>query len=152
MNNKYFTVCGIVEISGKILMVRHTYGTAKDRILLPGGYVQEFELPATAAEREVLEETGVITKAKAVFATQFKAEQWCIVFIMEYISGVPKSDSNENSEVLLLTSLEAVERSDITNMSKELLKAYISDKENVLKKSSYIPASSNADNYEIYGI
>lgn len=37
MNNKYYTVCGIVEIEGKVLLVRHTYGNAKDRILLPGG-------------------------------------------------------------------------------------------------------------------
>lgn len=152
MNNKYFTVCGIIEINGKILMVRHTYGTAKDRILLPGGYVQEGELPARAAEREVLEETGVTAKAKAVFAAQFKSDQWCIVFIMEYISGNPESDGNENSEVLLLSALEAVKRNDITNMSRELLKAYISDRENILKKSEYIPASANADNYEVYGI
>lgn len=47
MNNKYFTVCGIVEINGKILLVRHTYGTAKGRILVPGGYVEEGELPHT---------------------------------------------------------------------------------------------------------
>lgn len=152
MNNKYFTVCGIVEISGKILMVRHTYGTAKDRILIPSGYVQDGELPARAVEREVFEETGVTAKAKAVFATQFKSDQWCIVFVMEYISGEPKSDGNENSEVLLLSALDAVERKDITNMSRELLKAYISDKENVLKKSEYVPASSNPDEYEIYGI
>lgn len=152
MNNKFFTVCGIVEINGKILMVRHTYGTAKDRILIPGGYVQEGELPARAVEREVFEETGVTAKAKAVFAAQFKSDQWCIVFVMEYISGKPMSDGNENSEVLLLSVLDAVKRNDITNMSRELLRSYICDRENILKKSDYIPASSTADDYEIYGI
>ena len=53
-NNRYFTVCGIVEIDNKILLVRHTYGTAKDRILLPGGYVKEGEIPTVSAEREFL--------------------------------------------------------------------------------------------------
>ena len=53
MNNKYFTVCGIVEINGKILLVRHTYGTAEGRILVPGGYVEDGELPSKAIEREV---------------------------------------------------------------------------------------------------
>ena len=53
MNNKFYTVCGITEINGKILLVRHTYGAAKDRILLPGGYVAENELPTVAAEREI---------------------------------------------------------------------------------------------------
>ena len=152
MNNKYFTVCGIVEIDEKVLLVRHTYGTAKERILVPGGYVQEGELPSKAIEREVLEETGVVAKAKAVFSVQFKPEQWCVVFTMEYISGEPRSDGYENNEVLLLPAEEAVRREDITNMSREILRAYIVDKANVLGKSSYVPTSTTAENYEIYGV
>ena len=152
MNNKYFTVCGIVEINGKILLVRHTYGTAKDRILVPGGYVQEGELPSKAIEREVFEETGVTAKAKAVFSVQFKPEQWCIVFTMDHVSGEPESDGYENNEVLLITAEEAVEREDITNMSREILRAYITDKANVLGKSDYVPRSTTADKYEIYGV
>ena len=49
----------IVPIEGKILFVRHTYGVAKGRILIPGGYLQEGELPSQAAKRELFEETGV---------------------------------------------------------------------------------------------
>lgn len=152
MNNKHFTVCGIVEISGKVLLVRHTYGSAKDRILLPGGFVQEGELPTRAAERELLEETGVTAHTKSLFAVQFKPEQWCAVFVMEYISGDPRSDGYENSEVLLLSPEEAVTRPDITNMSREILKAYISDNRSELTKSGYIPASSDVENYAIFGV
>ena len=152
MNNKYFTVCGIVEINGKILLVRHTYGTAEGRILVPGGYVEEGELPSKAIEREVLEETGVTANAKAVFAAQFKPEQWCVVFTMEYVSGEPKSDGYENNEVLLISAEEAAERDDITNMSREILRAFIADKSNVLGKSNYVPKSATADKYEIYGV
>ena len=152
MNNKYFTVCGIVEINGKILLVRHTYGTAEGRILVPGGYVEEGELPSKAIEREVFEETGVSAKTKAVFSVQFKSEQWCVVFTMEYVSGEPQSDGYENNEVLLISAEEAVEREDITNMSREILRAYIADKANVLCKSSYVPRSATADKYEIYGV
>lgn len=152
MNNKYFTVCGIVEMDGEILLVRHTYGTAKERILLPGGYVVENELPSKAVEREIFEETGVIVKTQSVFATQFKLQQWCIVFITEYISGTPKSDGYENSEVILLRAEDAVKRDDITNMSRQILKAYISNKNNELKKSNYVPQSSKTDEYEIYGV
>lgn len=152
MNNKYFTVCGIVEIDGKIMLVRHTYGTAEGRILVPGGYVEEGELPSKAIEREVFEETGVCAKAKAVFSMQFKPEQWCVVFTMEYVSGEPKSDGYENNEVLLIPAEKAVERDDITNMSREILRAYIADKKNVLKKSSYVPMSTTANKYEIYGV
>ena len=152
MNNKYFTVCGIVEIKEKVLLVRHTYGTAKGRILVPGGYVEEGELPSKAIEREVFEETGVTAKAKAVFSVQFKPEQWCVVFTMQYVSGEPKSDGYENNEVLLISTEDAVKRDDITNMSREILRAYIADKTNVLGKSSYVPKSATADKYEIYGV
>lgn len=151
MNNKYYTVCGIVEINSKILLVRHTYGNAKDRILLPGGFVQENELPTSAVEREIFEETGVITKAKSLIAMQFKPEQWCAVFVMDYISGTPKSDGYENNEVLLVTPEDAVKRDDITNMSKEILKAYMNN-HSELSKSSYIPVSSDKDNYVIFGV
>ena len=152
MNNKHFTVCGIVDINDKVLLVRHTYGSAKDRILLPGGFVQEGELPTLAAERELLEETGVTAKVKSLFAVQFKPEQWCAVFVMEYISGTPRSDGYENSEVLLLSPEEAIARPDITNMSREILKAYASDERSELTRSGYIPAASDADNYAIFGV
>lgn len=152
MNNKFYTVCGIVEIDEKIVLVRHTYGAAKGRILLPGGYVQESELPARAAERELLEETGIVARTEALFAMQFKPQQWCAVFTMEYVSGTPTSDNYENSEILLLTPAEAVAHGDITNMSREILRAYISDKGNALEKSNYVPLSSNSDEYEIYGV
>ena len=126
MSNRFYAVCGILEIDGKILFVRHTYGPAKERILIPGGYVKEGELPSDAVKREIFEETGVAASADSVFAVQFRAEQWIIVFRMDYISGEPHSDGYENSEVLLLTPEEAVNRGDITNMSRAILKAYIS--------------------------
>ena len=71
---------------------------------------------------------------------------------MEYVSGEPKSDGYENNEVLLIPAEKAVERDDITNMSREILRAYIADKKNVLKKSSYVPMSTTANKYEIYGV
>ena len=151
VNNKHFTVCGIVEIDGKILLVRHTYGTAKDRILLPGGYVKENEIPLISAEREILEETGVTCKSKDLYCMQFKADQWCAVFTMEYISGTPKSDGYENSEVLLLTVDEVSERDDITNMSREILKAYKENKTG-LNKSDYIAKACDESNYAIFGV
>ena len=150
MNNPHFTVCGIVEIDGKVLLVRHTYGTAKGRVLLPGGYVMEGELPTVAAEREIAEETGVIAKAKSVMAVQCKPDQWCLVFVMDYISGTPRSDDHENSEVLLVPAAEAVKRDDITNMSRELLTAYVSSNCGELQKSNYVPASTDAKHYVLF--
>ncbi len=149
MNSKSFAVCGIIEIDEKILFVRHTYGVAKGRILLPGGYVKENELPTTAIEREIFEETGVSCRAKDLYSMQFKSEQWCAVFTMEYVSGEPKSDGYENSEVLILSVDEALSRDDLTNMSREILRAYKENK-NGLKKSDYIAKDRTESDYIIF--
>ena len=150
-NNKNFAVCGIVEIDDKILFVRHTYGVAKDRILLPGGYVKENELPTFAIEREILEETNICCKAKDLFSMQFKSEQWCADFTMKYKSGTPISDGYENSEILLLSIDEALGREDLTNMSREILKAYKNNK-NGLGKSDYIAKARTKKDYVIFGV
>lgn len=152
MRNNYFTVCGIVEIDGKILLVRHTYGSAKDRLLCPGGYVNENELPSKAIEREILEETGIVAKAKSVLSIQFKSNQWCVIFVLEYIAGIPRSDNYENSEVLLLNIVDAINRDDITNMSRELLTMYIDNQEDGLIKRDYLPQSATANDYELFGL
>lgn len=54
--------------------------------------------------------------------------------------------------MILLSAEDAIRRNDITNMSREILKAYVDDKNRGLYKSSYVPESSNQDEYEIYGI
>ena len=152
MSNRFYAVCGILDINGKILFVRHTYGPAKERILIPGGYVKEGELPSEAVKREFFEETGVNAEAESVFAVQFRTEQWIIVFRLRYISGEPHSDGYENSEVLLLTPQEAVERHDITNMSRAILKAYIDNIDNTLEKGDYKSITLKAGEYEIFGV
>ena len=152
MSNRFYAVCGILDINGKILFVRHTYGPAKERILIPGGYVKEGELPSDAVRREFFEETGVEAEAESVFAVQFRTEQWIIVFKLRYISGEPRSDGYENSEVLLLTPQEAVERPDITNMSRAILKAYIDNIDNTLEKGDYRSITLKAGEYEIFGV
>lgn len=150
-NNKLLAVCGIVEIDNKIVLVRHTYGVAKNRILLPGGYVKENELPTTAIEREIFEETGVVCRVNDLYSMQFKSEQWCAVFTVNYVSGEPRSDGHENNEVLLLTVDEALARDDLTNMSREILKAYKENNKG-LSKSNYIAKDHTEMDYAIFGI
>ena len=151
MNNKYYAVCGIVTIDGKVLLVRHTYGVAKDKLLLPGGHVREGELPTDAVVREIREETGVLCRPTALFAVQFTANQWCAVFETEYLEGTPVSDGYENSEVRLMTPEEAVAREDMTNLSRAILKAYI-QKLPSLEKSSYVGKYHTPDTYAIFGV
>lgn len=54
MNDNYcFSVGCIVRRKTQVLLVRHTYGSAKEKLLIPGGFCHENELPEEAAVREV---------------------------------------------------------------------------------------------------
>lgn len=60
MNDNYcFSVGCIVRRKNQVLLVRHTYGRAKGKLLIPGGFCHENELPEEAAVREVFEETSI---------------------------------------------------------------------------------------------
>ena len=39
------SVAAIVERDGKVLLVRHTYGAGKGRLIIPGGYLKDNETP-----------------------------------------------------------------------------------------------------------
>ena len=147
-----YAVSCIVPIEGKILFVRHTYGVANGRILIPGGYLQENELPSQAARRELFEETGVTAEPTGIFAARCKAGQWIMVLTMQYQSGVPRSDHHENSEVLLLRPQDTVLRPDITNMSRSIMKAYLADPERIVPISEEVPPTYDAARYEFYGV
>ena len=63
------SVAAIVEHDGKILLVRHTYGAGKGRLIIPGGYLKDNETPQQACVREVLEETGITAEPKRLLVT-----------------------------------------------------------------------------------
>lgn len=106
---------------GQVLLVRHTYGSAKDKLLIPGGYCQKNESPRQAASRELQEETGIEARAAELFAVRFGPDSWYTAFLMEYISGTPVSDNNENSEALFMDLDTAITHPDITNLTFLLL-------------------------------
>jgi len=68
------TASGVVSIDGRILLVRHTYGVAKGRILLPGGHVKPGEMAEEAVSREILEETGVLARPLGLIGTRIKKD------------------------------------------------------------------------------
>lgn len=121
------TVSGVVIIDGKVLLVRHTYGVAKDKLLLPGGHVKDGEMAEHAVAREIREETGVEARPENIVGMRLKVDEWLILYRMEYVSGMPVSDGYENSEVVLLSPEEAVAREDITPLSREMCRAVMTD-------------------------
>lgn len=127
-DNRFASVGAIVLRENKILLVRHTYGAAKDKLLNPGGMIQQDELPTDAVKREVLEETGVSVNPIGMLSIRCAPKGWYMVFLAEYISGEPKSDGIENSEAVFMDCDELLQREDATDTVKMLLKIALSKK------------------------
>lgn len=146
------TVSGLVMIDGKIMLVRHTYGVGKDKLLLPGGHVKEGEMPEQAVSREILEETGVRARPADIIGARLKKDEWLLLYRMEYVGGMPASDGHENSEVLLLPPEKAAEREDIMPLSREMCRAVLEGRLIVMPYDPELKFTGfRDDEYMVYG-
>ena len=123
MNEQHFcqSVTGIVIRDHKVLLARHTYGVGKNRLIVPGGYVEPGETPQQALKREYMEETGIVVEPKELIGIRFNQKDWYVAFSADYVSGHAVSDHNENSEVLWLDIDEALTREDVPDLTKKLI-------------------------------
>ena len=121
------SVTGVVINDGKVLLARHTYGGGKGMLIVPGGYVEYGESPQAALIREYAEETGVNVEPKNIIGIRFNTHDWYVAFRAEYISGEPRSDRDENSEVIWVDVWDALQREDVPDLTKKLIKSAISE-------------------------
>lgn len=122
------SVTGVVIKNGKVLLARHTYGSGKNMLIIPGGYVNHGETPQEALKREFREETKIEVEATDIIGIRFNMHDWYIAFRAEYISGEAVSDHDENSEVLWLDIDEALARDDVPELTKKLIMSAVSKK------------------------
>jgi ADP-ribose pyrophosphatase YjhB (NUDIX family) len=100
-DNKQWDIgaAGAVVQHGRVLLVRATYGVAKGRWMLPGGYARHDERLDQAAAREVREETGIEAKVVDIIALRTRyTEQGGAVFVlfrMRPSGGEPLPDGAE---------------------------------------------------------
>ncbi len=149
--NWNYAVGGVVLKGNEVLLVRHTYGNAKGKLLIPGGYCNIDELPQEAARREIMEETGVIASVGDLLAIRFNTKTWYAVFLMEFISGEPASDGNENSEALFMSIDEALKNPQVTDMTKKALRMVKENRSGGLKYIEDYSAKKGKD-YALFGI
>ncbi len=144
------SVTGIVIKNGKVLLARHTYGSGKGKLIVPGGYVEYGETPQDAVRREYLEETNIVVEPKNIIGIRFNAHDWYIAFKADYISGDPTSDHDENSEVVWLEIEEALTRPDVPDLTKKLIQCALHDD----KGFAPIPYQGNPKNGKgyLYGV
>ena len=121
-DNYNFSVGCIVRKENQVLLVRHTYGGANGKLLIPGGFCRENELLEEAAVREVLEETSIVAEVKRMVGIRCERNNWYMLLEMKYVEGIPTSDMQENSEVLFCEISDALTRDDCTEMTKVALR------------------------------
>ena len=150
MNDNYcFSVGCIVRRKKQVLLVRHTYGSAKGKLLIPGGFCHENELPEEAAVREVFEETSITAEVKRMLGIRCDRKTWYLLFEMDYMDGIPTSDMNENSEVLFCEISDALTRNDCTEMTKVSLRKILDDSADYLYSDIEYKAHKGSD-YTLY--
>jgi ADP-ribose pyrophosphatase len=91
----------IVIHGGKILLVKRASSPGKGLWAIPGGLVELGETVREAAERELLEETGVAVRAREAFYIfdfidrdaegQIKYHYVIIDFLADYLGGEPRA-------------------------------------------------------------
>ena len=140
------SVTGVVIKDGKVLLARHTYGPGRGMLIVPGGYLCQGEMPEEALVREYLEETGVLIQPQQLICIRFNLKDWYAVFRAEYISGIPVSDNDENSEAIWLDVNEALKRDDVPDLTKKLIECALSG-------SGFDSIEYNGKNppYKLYG-
>ena len=123
MEDNYFASVGAIILNqNDVLLVRHTYGDAKGKLVNPSGYIKQGELPYDALKREVQEETGAEIEIKGLLAIRCGVKDWWLTFLADYISGELCSNVNENNEVLFISLNEALNHPDVSDSTKILLK------------------------------
>lgn len=92
---------GLVVEGGKILLVRYRGGRGT-YLVAPGGAIEDGESLASAAEREVEEETGVKCEARAaVMIENIRAARYQMVkvwYLCEYVGGAASRTAGADEE------------------------------------------------------
>lgn len=122
------SVTGVLIRENKVLLVRHTYGAGNGMLIVPGGYINQGEMPQEALIREYLEETGVLIKPLELIAVRFNTKDWYAAFRAEYVSGAAVSDNDENSEAIWLDVHKALIREDVPDLTKKLIECSLTGK------------------------
>ncbi|MBN2123989.1 MAG: NUDIX hydrolase [Deltaproteobacteria bacterium] len=95
--------CSVVEMNGKIVILKRALNPQRGKWVLPGGYVDRGEEVQTAAVRETLEECGVRTRIKdllGVYSYPGKTEV-LVAYVAAYLSGKLSAD-DETLDVRLV--------------------------------------------------
>jgi ADP-ribose pyrophosphatase YjhB (NUDIX family) len=121
--------CSVIEMDGRIVILKRGIRPLKGRWVLPGGYVDRGEEVRTAALRETLEECGLRTRIErllGVYSYPGKTEV-VVAYVAGYLSGELSAD-DETLEARLV-SPEEIPWDELAFQSTiDALKAYCEER------------------------
>lgn len=124
-------VKGIIENKeGKILLLKRSCKHKKTPGVwdLPGGEVADNENFVRALNREILEETGLMSYPKKLYgAVERPNKKVCLVFVSSVFDIEPIILSEEHDEFKWVNLLELIQ-TDITPKFRDILEQYLSKK------------------------
>jgi len=148
-NRRMSASCVVIKDS-KVLLERQTYGPAKGKYLIPGGFGEAGEMPEDAAKREVYEETGINVEVKELVALRFTKDNiWCI-FRGEYISGTPRVDGMEVDDVRFMEIEEALSSEQVVETTRVILSEVLENSKKNLSKSQFVNRSFSDKDWQLY--
>ncbi|MDW7678501.1 MAG: NUDIX domain-containing protein, partial [Bacillota bacterium] len=132
--------------------VRQNYGRTKGYWLLPGGHLEKGEPPEQGAAREILEETGVSTRAVELLAVRNLRHNGVVdsyqVYLMEDLGGEAAPDGFENTEAAFLTPQEIFHQKPVTHLAKAIVTKYVSGEKNgLVLQTDFVKHSQD---YQLY--
>lgn len=139
--------CVVVDINGKILLVRRKRHDDVNKWLLPGGYVNAGEKIEHAAQREIREETNLdICVDGLVGVFSYTDSPIVIIVYHSFLNGAEPSPNNEIKTLALFAPHELPWNELAYLSTRDALRAYLhgqlwltSSLENKVLKDSFTP-------------
>lgn len=126
-NVEKISVGGIVTKKKRILLVQRSNNPGKGRWTIPGGFVEQTETLSMAIQREINEETGIISRANKLTAVAElpnpKQHDIYLTFQLDYCGGEIKCQPDEVCAAAFF-SLDEAQKLPLADLTRQLLEHY----------------------------